>query len=159
MHKVLFICAHNSARSQMAEAYLEKLGGEDFLVESAGFEPTEINPLVVEVMREDGLDLSQNQTKSVFELFKQGKIFAYVVTVCEESVDALCPIYPGLTHRLRLPFTDPARAQGAHEEKLAQVRAVRDQIKTAVQELIVWIRSGCSKPLSAQWERLDLIAT
>ncbi len=75
MHTVLFVCIHNSARSQMAEAYLKALGGSDFQVESAGFEPTTINPLVVEVMREEGFDLGAKGTQSVFDLFKQGRVF------------------------------------------------------------------------------------
>jgi arsenate reductase len=159
MHKILFICVHNSARSQMAEAYLKLLAGDEFYAESAGFEPTEINPLVVEVMREEGVDLSNKKTQSVFELFKKGKIFEYVVTVCEEGKDALCPIFPGVTHRLRLPFPDPARAQGTPEEQLAQVRIIRDQIKAYAQELIAWIESGGAKTLGDQWMTLPAKAS
>ncbi len=152
MEKVLFICVHNSARSQIAEAYLKQLGGEDFEVESAGFEPTEINPLVIEVMREEGVDLSGKGTQSVFELFKQGRTFTHVVTVCDESADQNCPVFPGMTSRLHLPFLDPAKVEGTREEKLHQVRTIRDRIKNAVKELIDWLRSGGKNTLNAFWE-------
>lgn len=142
MDKVLFICVHNSARSQMAEAFLRRLGGDDFAVESAGFEPTVINPLVIEVMAEEGVDLSDKKTQSVFELFKLGRIFDYVITVCDESVDEKCPIFPGMTHRLHLPFPDPGKVQGTQDEKLARVREIRDMIKAAVAMFIAWIRTG-----------------
>lgn len=142
MEKVLFICVHNSARSQMAEAYLRKFGGDGFEVESAGFEPTKINPLVVEVMREEGIDLAQKSTQSLFEVFKRGSTFSHVVTVCDESVDEHCPVFPGVTYRLHLPFSDPSKAKGTREEKLAQVRVIRDQIKSAVLHFIDWVRAG-----------------
>jgi len=156
MHKVLFICVHNSARSQMAEEYVKKLGGDEFMVESAGFEPGVINPLVVEAMAEEGVDLSQKQTQSVFELFKKGRIFDYVITVCDESEGGKCPIFPGMTHRLHLPFPDPSQLEGSHEEKLQQVRAIRDQIKGMAREFVDWVNSVEKKPLSKIWEHRDL---
>src|SRR6266496_1921852 len=82
--KVLFVCVHNSARSQMAEAYLNHFGEGRFEAESAGLEPGTLNPLVVHVMREDGIDISRNETKGVFDMIKQGKLFEYVITVCDE---------------------------------------------------------------------------
>lgn len=156
MHKVLFICVHNSARSQMAEEYVKKLGGDEFMVESAGFEPGVINPLVVEAMAEEGVDLSQKQTQSVFELFKKGRIFDYVITVCDESEGGKCPIFPGMTHRLHLPFPDPSQLEGSHEEKLQQVRAIRDQIKGMAREFVDWVNSDEKKPLSKIWGHKDL---
>lgn len=149
MHKVLFVCIHNSARSQMAEAYLKTIGGPDFEVESAGFEPTAINPLVVEVMQEDGLDLSAKSTQSVFDLFKQGRVFTHVITVCDDSQESKCPIYPGMTHRLHLPFPDPGQLTGSHQEQLEQARKIRDSVKTAVVDFIAWSRNG--KPLGDYW--------
>ena len=92
--KVLFLCIHNSARSQMAEAYLKKFGGEKFQVESAGLEPGKLNLLAIEAMKEDGIDISNNPTKDVFEMFKQGKIFNYVVTVCDPKASESCPYFP-----------------------------------------------------------------
>jgi arsenate reductase len=152
MEKVLFICVHNSARSQMAEAYLKQLGGDTFEVESAGFEPTQINPLVVEVMKEEGIDLSEKTTQSSFDLFKKGKTFSYVITVCDESTDDKCPIFPGMTHRLHLPFADPGKVQGARADQLNQVREIRDRIKQVIQEFISWVESGDRQKLSDFWE-------
>lgn len=149
MHKVLFVCIHNSARSQMAEAYLKKLGGPGFEVESAGFEPTTINPLVVDVMREEGIDLSAKGTQSVFDLFKNGRVFTHVITVCDDSQESKCPIYPGMTHRLHLPFPDPGTLSGDRDEQLRQTRAIRDSIRQAVEELIAWTRD--EKPLGNSW--------
>jgi arsenate reductase len=83
--KVLFVCIHNSARSQMAEAYLNELAGDRFIAESAGIEPGVLNQLVVESMKEDGIDISGNMTKSVFDFYKHGKLFNYVITVCDKE--------------------------------------------------------------------------
>ncbi len=134
--RVLFVCTHNSARSQIAEAYLEHMAGESFEAESAGFEPGPLNPLAVEVMAEEGLDISHKQAQSVFELFKQGRIFEYVITVCETSRESECPLFPGITRRLHLPFDDPSQLTGTHQEKLAAAREIRDQIKQAVARLV-----------------------
>lgn len=134
--RVLFICVHNSARSQMAEAFMNSLAEGAFLAESAGFEPGEINPLVTQAMAEDGLDISGNRSKSVFDLYKSGRIFDYVVTVCDDAREGQCPIFPGVTRRLHIPFTDPAALAGSHEKKLAEVRKIRDAIKDKVRELM-----------------------
>jgi arsenate reductase len=152
MNRVLFICVHNSARSQMAEGYLKLMGADSFQVESAGFDPREINPLVVEVMAEDGVDLSEKKPQKVFDLFQKGRIFDYVITVCSESVDEMCPIFPGMTHRLHLPFDDPSKLEGPKEELLVKVRIIRDQIKQRVREFTDWIRSGGSARLGDDWE-------
>jgi arsenate reductase len=132
-YKVLFVCIHNSARSQIAEAYLKQIAGDRFDAESAGFEPGKLNPLAVEVMQEVGIDISGNRTKSVFDFFKRGTLFDYVVTVCDAGAAEKCPIFPGVTKRLHWSFDDPSAVQGAHEEKLAAVRRIRDEIKTAVE--------------------------
>ncbi len=152
MEKVLFICERNSGRSQMAEAYLREFGGQDFEVESAGLEPTTINPLVVEVMREDGLDLSDKKTQSVFDLFKAGNRYVYVITVCDGAADAKCPVFPGITHRMHVPFPDPAKVAGSHEEKLAQVREIRDKIKAMIQGFIRCAKEGSLEKLQGSWE-------
>lgn len=131
--KVLFICSENSGRSQMAEAFLNKLAGDEFIVESAGLEPADqVNPLIVEVMKEEGIDLSDKKPQSVFELYKAGKIYDYVVTVCDAEGDARCPIFPGVTRRWHWPFPDPSKAEGTHEQKLAVVRRIRDMIKERI---------------------------
>jgi arsenate reductase len=132
--KVLFVCVHNSARSQMAEVFLKDLAGDRFDVESAGLEPGRLNPLVVAVMKEVGIDISQNKTKSVFDLFKQGKLFSYVITVCDESQSERCPVFPGLTQRLHWSFPDPSRLEGTREQKLEKTRTIRDQIKNRILE-------------------------
>lgn len=134
--KVLFLCVHNSARSQMAEAYLKKFGEDKFIVESAGLEPGKLNPLAVEVMKEEGIDISQNPTKDVFDLFKEGRIFHYVVTVCDKDASDRCPVFPGLNKKINWSFDDPSRLTGTHEEKLAHTREIRNKIKDSVQKLI-----------------------
>jgi len=119
--RVLFICTHNSGRSQMAEAYLKANGGDAFEVESAGLEPAAaVHPLVVEVMREEGFDLSGNKPQSAFELYRAGRLYDYVITVCEASTDARCPVFPGIARRWNWPFPDPAAATCTQEEKLAR---------------------------------------
>jgi arsenate reductase len=135
-HKVLFVCVHNSARSQMAEAFLKEYGGENFEVESAGLEPGKLNPNVVEVMKEIGIDISGNKTQSVFDLFKQGKFFNVVVSVCDGANAERCPIFPGVVKRIAWSFSDPSTFNGSHEEILNQTRKVRDEIKTQIQQLI-----------------------
>jgi arsenate reductase (thioredoxin) len=134
--RVLFLCVHNSGRSQMAEAYLKKFGGENFSVESAGLEPGKLNPLAIEVMDEDGIDISQNQTKDVFAFFKAGKIFHYVITVCDKEASDRCPVFPGINEKINWSFDDPSKFSGTPEEKLAATRAVRDQIKEAVLQFV-----------------------
>jgi arsenate reductase len=128
--KVLFICVHNSGRSQMAEAYLKKIAGDHYGVESAGLEPAhEINPLVVEVMKEEGIDISSNKIQSVFELFKTGKLYDHVITVCDGASEAKCPVFAGITRRWNWPFPDPAAVKGPDTEKMQKVREIRDLIK------------------------------
>ena len=115
---ILFICQHNSGRSQMAEAFLRDLYGDHFRIESAGLEPSDaVNPLVVSVMKEVGIDLSHKQPQSVFELFKQGKLYNHVITVCHDS-ESKCPIFPGVTKRWHWPFPDPAAVEGTPDEQL-----------------------------------------
>jgi arsenate reductase len=138
--KVLFVCIHNSARSQMAEAFLNQICGEEFEAHSAGLEPGKLNPIVVETMQEIGIDISGNQTKAVFDMFKSGKTFACVITVCDEASAERCPIFPGLTRRLHWSFPDPSSLQGTHEEKLAKTREVRDAIKSKIK---AWCEEVC----------------
>jgi arsenate reductase len=127
--RVLFICVHNSGRSQIAEAYLRKFHGDHFDIESAGLVPAEaVNPLVVRVMQEVGFDLSQKKPQSAFELFKRGNLYEHVITVCHDS-ESRCPIFPGVARRWHWPFPDPAAVQGTETEKLEEVRKIRDMIK------------------------------
>ena len=139
--KVLFICIHNSARSQMAEAFLNGICGDSFEAHSAGLEPGKLNPLAVEAMREIGIDISQNKTQSVFDVFKSGELFAYVITVCDESSADSCPIFAGVTQRLRWSFPDPAALTGTAEERLAGTRKIRDQIRARIE---MWCDEVCA---------------
>ena len=133
--RTLFICEHNSARSQIAAAFLRKYGGDDYDVESAGLEPSELNPLAVAVMREAGIDISDQKPQSVFDLFRLGKLYQTIITVCQPAADK-CPIFPGVAKRLHWPFDDPAQFTGTWEEKLSQTRQVRDQIEDTIKEWI-----------------------
>jgi arsenate reductase len=131
--KILFICQHNSGRSQMAEAYLGKLFGDEFEVESAGLEPADsVNPLVVQVMAEAGIDLTAKKPQSVFQLFKAGRLYDHVITVCSDSENK-CPLFPGVTRRWHWPFPDLAKVTGTDAQKLDEVRKIRDMIEDWLQ--------------------------
>ena len=130
--KVLFVCIHNSARSQMAEAWLNFLYGERFEAQSAGLEPGELNPLAVKAMEEVEIDISQNRTKSVSDLFNEGELFDWVITVCDEASAERCPIFPGVVNRLHWSFPDPALLTGTPEEKMDEIRKIRSDIKQMV---------------------------
>ena len=130
--KVLFICVHNSARSQMAAALLNKRCPDFFNAESAGLEPGKLNPLAVEVLREVGIDISKNKTQAVFDVFISGQLFPYVITVCDESEAAGCPIFPGVTTRLHWSFPDPSKFTGSQEERIEKTREVLHKIDNQV---------------------------
>lgn len=131
-HKILFVCIHNSARSQMAEAFLNQYGEGLFAAESAGLEKGKLNSYVVKVMQEVGIDISGKQTKEVFDFFQQGKLFQAVITVCDAASAESCPVFPGMVKRLGWSFADPSKFTGTEAEILAQTREVRDEIKQAV---------------------------
>ena len=120
----------------MAEAFLNHLAGDRFEALSAGFEPTVLNPLAVDAMKEVGIDISKNQTKSVWELYRRGELFRYVITVCDSKTAEQCPIFPGVATTMNWSFDDPASFTGAYEEKLEKTRRVRDAIKAKVETLI-----------------------
>jgi len=133
-HKILFVCIHNSARSQMAEAFMKKYGGDHFLVESAGLEPGVLNPNIVTVMQEVGIDLSQKGTQAVFDLFRKGRLYNAVITVCDEASAERCPIFPGRVKRIGWSFPDPSAFTGTPEEILQKTREVRDEIEEKIKE-------------------------
>ena len=120
----------------MAEAFLKHYGGDRFEAESAGLSPGELNPIVVEAMKEEGIDISANRTKRVFDFVKSGKKFHYVITVCDQASAQKCPVFPGVTKRLHWSFEDPSSFTGSHEEKLSRTCGVRDSIREKVQEFI-----------------------
>ncbi len=137
---VLFVCIHNSARSQMAEAFLKELCAEEFDAESAGIEPGTLNPLAVAVMQEIGIDISRNATKSVADLLETGKRYTYVVTVCDDANAERCPVFPGSGQRLHWSFSDPSAIAGAPQERLDKDRVSRDQIRSQIQS---WCIQAC----------------
>lgn len=141
--RVLFLCIHNSARSQMAEAFLKQLAGDRYEVESAGLEPGKLNPLAVAAMRDAGIDISQNATQSVFELFKAGVRFQYVISVCDAASAERCPVFPGVAERLNWSFADPSSFTGTDAERLAKTIAVREEIRDAVKR---WVAERASSP-------------
>jgi len=135
--KVLFLCTTNSARSQMAEAFLKKYGGDKFEAYSAGLEPKPIHPYTEQVMQEIGVPLTDQYSKSFREYM--GKVhFAYLITVCAEA-EKNCPTtFPGVGQRLHWTFEDPAAFGGSDEEKMTKFREVRDKIE---QEIKKWLKN------------------
>lgn len=134
--RILFVCVHNSARSQIAEAFLTALAGDRFEALSAGLEPGTLLPEAVTVMKEVGINISNNKTKSVFDFYQSGELFSHVITVCDETAAERCPIFVGVTKRIHWSFPDPSALTGTLEERLAGTRKIRDMIKSAIEELI-----------------------
>jgi arsenate reductase len=132
--RALFLCTHNSARSQMAEGLLGHLAGDRFEAMSAGTEATHVRPLAVRAMKEIGVDISEHESKTLERYL--GESFDYVITVCDDANEA-CPFFPGARERLHWSFEDPSRAEGSEEERLAVFRRVRDRIKDQVQAELV----------------------
>lgn len=121
----------------MAAALVNKRCGAVYEAKSAGLEPGTLNPLAVEVLHEIGIDISANKTKAVFDVWKSGELFEYVITVCSEADAEGCPIFPGPAKRLHWPFDDPSKLTGTQEEKLAGTRAILKQIDEAVAKFCV----------------------
>ena len=138
--KILFVCIHNSARSQMAEAFVNQMCQGSYEAHSAGLEPGVLNPLVVEAMQEVGVDISQARTKSVAEMLARGPQFSRVVTVCDEASAERCPVFPGPVQREHWGFPDPSVLAGTHDERLAAVRRIRDEIRSQISD---WCRVAC----------------
>jgi arsenate reductase (thioredoxin) len=132
--RVLFLCTHNSARSQMAEGFLRAMAGDRFEVGSAGTEKTSVNPLAIRVMAELGIDLGGHTSKLYADMASQS--WDYLITVCDDANER-CPWVPGSVQRLHWSFPDPSRATGSEEERLAVFRRVRDQIR---ERLTDWLR-------------------
>lgn len=125
----------------MAEAWLNKLCPDFFVAESAGLEPGTLNPLAVEVIRETGIDISEKKTQAVFDVFKSGKLFSYVITVCDETSAEKCPIFPGPTQRLHWSFPDPSSLTGTREERLDGTRQISEQIRARIE---AWCEEMCA---------------
>jgi len=134
--KVLFVCIHNSARSQMAEAFLNEIAADHFEAESAGIEPGSLNQIAVSAMSDIGIDISSNQTKSVQDLIDAKHVYDYVITVCDEASAERCPVFPGQGKRVHMGFEDPSSFNGSDEEKLNQTIIIRNQIKVKLQQWV-----------------------
>jgi arsenate reductase (thioredoxin) len=128
--RVLFLCTHNSARSQMAEGLLRDRAGDRFEVMSAGTEATHVRPLAIRAMDEIGIDVSSQESKTLERYLAER--FDYVITVCDEANEA-CPFFPGAKKRLHWSFKDPSQAEGSEEERLAVFRRVRDDIRERIE--------------------------
>jgi len=129
---VLFVCIHNSARSQMAEAFVNERYGDRLHAYSAGLQAGSLNPIVVEAMREVGINISRNRSKSVDDEEIRSRAYDYVVTVCDESSAEACPVFPTRGDRMHWSFPDPSSFTGAPEQRLARTREVRDAIARRV---------------------------
>ena len=138
--RLLFVCTHNSARSKMAEAFVNQMCQGSFLTSIAGIEPGSLNPLVVEVMKEIGIDISDAVTTGVSDVLQQGRHYDRVITVCDETSAERCPSFPGQVMREHWSFPDPSKVTGNHEEKLAEIRKIRDAIH---QQISDWCRLSC----------------
>jgi len=139
--RILFVCIHNSARSQMAEAFVNQMCQGSYEAHSAGLEPGVLNPLVVEAMQEVGIDIAGAKTKSVAEMLAAGPTFTRVVTVCDEASAERCPTFPGGAQRDHWGFPDPSTLAGTHEERMVAVRRIRDDIRHRVSQ---WCRLACT---------------
>ena len=117
----------------MAAAWLNEICGDYFQAESAGLEPGELNPVAVQVMDEIGIDISNSKTQAVFDTFKSGQLFAYVITVCDEASAEKCPIFPGVTNRLHWSLPDPSTLVGTQQEQLEGTRKIRDDIRRRIE--------------------------
>jgi arsenate reductase (thioredoxin) len=137
--RVLILCTGNSARSQMGEGLLRHLGGARYEVFSAGTKPVGVNPLAIEAMREAGIDISTQRSKSVAEF--TGQRFAAVITVCDSAAEQ-CPVFPRTTERVHWSLPDPAAVSGTHEEKLAAFRRVRDELESRIRLFVSSAASG-----------------
>ena len=138
--KVLFVCSANTTRSQIAEALLKKYGGENFDSDSAGINPGVLNPLAVEVLKEDeNIDISSKTTNKIIDFYKEGRHYHYVITVCDEASKEPCPIFPSLDGVLHWNITSPA-SNGSDEEKKAKIRASKEEIKVNILKLIELVK-------------------
>jgi arsenate reductase len=129
--RVLFLCTHNSARSQMAEGLLRSLGGDRFEAQSAGTQATRVRPLAIQAMAEVGIDISTQASKTLDPYVDQR--FDHVITVCDDANES-CPIFPNTLHRLHWSLPDPSKATGSQTEQLAVYRKVRDALRARIQE-------------------------
>jgi arsenate reductase (thioredoxin) len=132
--RILFLCTHNSARSQMAEGLLRAIAGDRFEAHSAGTEATHVRALAVRAMDEIGVDITGQESKTLERYLQEP--FEYVITVCDDANEA-CPFFPGARNRLHWSLEDPSRAEGSDDERLAIFRRVRDEIRERIEQELV----------------------
>jgi arsenate reductase (thioredoxin) len=136
--RILFVCTHNSARSQMAEGFLRALGGDRFEVESAGTEATTVNPFAIQAMAEDGIDIATHESKTLDRFVDQP--FDLVITVCDDAAEA-CPVFPNARERRHWSFPDPSKSRGTDEERFAVFARVRDAIRERIEAELLQVQS------------------
>ncbi|MDD3393407.1 MAG: arsenate reductase ArsC [Anaerotignum sp.] len=134
--RILFVCVQNSFRSQIAEAIVNKKYGDRFVAESAGLNIGKINPLAIRVMNEYGIDISNNQVNSVFDFYKEGRFYSYIITVCSREAEKECPVFPGIRKRLNWELENPENITGTEEEKYQKAIEIRDEIERKIDEFI-----------------------
>ena len=143
---VLFVCSHNTTRSQIAQALLSKFGGEDFIVDSAGIEPGKLNPMAVDIMKnEEDMDISSYKTNKILDYFKEGKHYHYVITVCDEAKKEPCPIFPSLDAVLHWNISSPATSSEDYQVRYDLVKNSKEQIKEKVLKLVELVKNDHKK--------------
>ncbi len=147
--RVLFVCVRNSARSQMAEAWTNRLCGAEVDAESAGMEAGVLNPYTVEALREVGIDISQKRARSVDDVLRSGQSYDYVITVCDSLNAERCPTFPGGGVRYHWNLPDPAEFSGTRAEKLQKFRETRDAVRTCVESWCSWVCQADSRTARA----------
>lgn len=134
--RILFVCVQNTFRSQVAEAIMNKKYGDRFIAESAGLNPGEIHPIAVKVMQDYGVDISHNETNSVFDFYKEGRLYSYVITVCSREAEKGCPIFPGIRRILNWPLPDPSLFEGTEAEQMENALKLRAEIEARIDEFV-----------------------
>jgi arsenate reductase len=134
--RVLFVCVQNSFRSQIAEAIMNKKYGDRFFAESAGLNQGEIHPLTIRIMEDYGLDISGNNVDSVFDFYKEGRVYSYVITVCSRDNEKQCPVFPGIRRRFNWDLENPEDYTGSEEENFHKAIKLRDEIERRIDELV-----------------------
>ncbi len=145
MIKVLFVCIHNSARSQIAEELLRLKLGDAIHVESAGLEPGELNPMVIDVLKSIGVDISNKKTKNVFDLQKKQARFNFVITVCDDASGERCPIFLGALKHLHWSFPDPSFFEGPYQDKFDNICKLMGLIDAKINDFIVSLEQFSKK--------------
>jgi len=138
IRKILFVSINNSTRSQIAEAYMNLLSCGRYIAESAGLEKGELHPLAVQVMSEEGIDISQNTTNKVIDFYREGRLYHYVIRLFDDRSDERCPVFPDIYESIHWNIPNPSASAGTNEEKLANIRKVRQMIRDNV---IEWVRN------------------